>query len=105
MRLAALFSCMALCGCVTVGSSTLQSREPVATFHTSKSPGELIRCLTQEVRSYGEPSVVPTDRQTTLTFTYLGTAQLIFGIQPSGDVRVWRVTSLVRYQSAVEACR
>lgn len=92
-----------LTGCATTGVD-LMRREPSATFRTTRPTAEVVRCLTEANRSYGNPSVIGDELETTITFIDHAGTTMAWSIRPDGTVRVWRLHGLVRYQAAAERC-
>ncbi|GAA4827486.1 hypothetical protein GCM10023232_27250 [Sphingosinicella ginsenosidimutans] len=102
MKPTALIAAILLAGCATTAAD-LRERAPSATYPTARPATEIVRCLTDRIRSFGQPNVIADQTETTLTFVDKGAATLVFSISP-GQVRVWRLHGLVRFERVARAC-
>jgi hypothetical protein len=103
MKLLPVLLAASLTACATTAAD-LRDREPLATYRTTHPSDQVVRCLTDHIRNYGQPSVIADAAETTLTFVDRNAAVLVWAIAADGSVRVWRLHGLVPYQEAAQRC-
>lgn len=94
---------LAATACATTAAD-LRRNPPAATFQTTHTRDEVVRCLTDYIDSAGQPNVIATANETTLSFVNVSATTLVWAIGADGTVRVWRLNGLYPYQRAAERC-